>query len=500
MPILLQLSQAEPVYALQQEIHARVVFRRAAGASTTDVPEELAHPQVLTLRLRHQDGGREDRSPQADGPLAPEPPVVLHSSLEEESLAFAFAAPSRPGEWATELEVRLGGQREVAPEVRFTVLPPAALAVVALASVHGPGAAERILQLTPRGEVLETRLLRHGPGELALGSASRLDTFGPKAAALWPAVSLPGVTDYPFWVVVRRGNDAVARLYGEQPARARPFPLVAAGEPAPLLIGPPLVLDDEGRLLLAWAVGAKVRTVLVQPSGKTSAVQETPLPAPVLRGVAVGGPDRQVTLFLALREEPSVLPPGAALPRVGTTEDLPDPGSARSRMVFPKGSKPRSAPPPLHADWLWALPLGGGKRPAPGPTARVAALPAATVALAGYSASDDAPAALWAVERSGARVEATWIPLAPGKAGLAPGKPERKLVRLGPAHSTDPAALWCPQPGELRLAFLEPRSLVLAGTGEPATGLPLPSPPPAFVSFAGGRLLTFDPRSGLVLH
>lgn len=496
MPILLELAQPNAAYAFQEQIEARVLFRRGEGEPAVSVPQPLQHPEVLTLRLRHQDGAREDRSPRPHGPLPPPPAQVLQSDAEEEAVALAFAPPSRPGEWATELEVRIGDRREVAPETRFTVLPPAALAVAAVASVHQARAADRILVLAADGALLEHPLLRHGPGEVDLGFATRLDTVPGPPAGLLAAAALPGVSNRPFWLVFPKGRTATARWYGEPRAEVG-LELAPADSAPPVWLGTPLQVDDAGRLLLAWANGPHLRAVWAQPSGKASAPLGVALPGEIERGAAVGAGDGSVTLFLQVSEPPQPIPPGAQLLRVGSTEDLPDPGSSRSRMVFPKGMKPRSAPPPKHRSYLWAVRAAPGA--ALGAPVRVAALPDTNVALLATSAAEGEPAVLWCVERSGAAVQATRLALAPGKAGLAPQAAARKPVRLSPKHSTDPVALAPGAAGELELAFLEPKALVLASTAAPATSLPVKGARPSFVGLVAGQVLTFDTARGLVL-
>ena len=490
MPVLVELPAPGATYAFQEEIGVRVVFRAEEGEQRTRIPEPLLHPDVLRLVLRHADGTEEDRSPSGVG-LRPPPPVrVRASTLPESAVALNLAAPAKPGSWSLCLQVSVEGRRLTAPEVAFTVLPPIALALLAASAAQEPGVRPRVVQLAAEGIVLEHRLLRGHDGEELIDGV-RLARLDPPPEDLRISVAVPGVDADPAWLLGLRGELAEARSLSDRPVRAQPLALRAAGEPAPVWLGPPLVVDHARTLLLAWAVGATLRVARIDARGGIEGPVTAALPGPIARGAAVADPDGGVRVLFEVIEAPDLQQARSALPRLGSAADPPRKG--------------RPAPPaPEHV--LWGLRLPGRQdRGAPPPLAdpavpqRVAVLPASTVALTGTSGGVGAPSALWGVERSGRVAQAFRLPLLAVKDGVGIGRPERHPLGAGLAVESAPAAVDCPEPGLLRAVFLERDVLVVVDTSGRAGTWPMPAPRPDRAGFAGGRLLLHDLQRGLYL-
>lgn len=482
MPIVVELLAPGATVAFQEELAARVVFRRAAGEHRTAVPERLDRPGTLRVTLRHADGTEVDLSPRQQEAVGREPPVeVLHSVRREVPLAVNWAPPPRPGRWLAQVEVALAGHRLVAPPLAIEVQPPAAQAVAAAPAIQVPGAAERVLQLAKGGALLEHALLReHGRVELAAGV--RLDTLEGPAEALFAAAAVPGVDPDPPWVVVQQGVSALVRRYdGPSVVAAPPLALAGPDEPGPVWIGPPLLDQGGDRLVVAWASGARVRVALFDREGAARGRLEARLPGRVRRGAAVVDPDGGVRLLVQVEEAPRALPEGGVV-LLGALAGAP-----------PKGGRPP------HAQFLWSLHLPAGWPQALPAPRRLAAVPATTHALAAHSGEGDAAAQLWGIERGAAGLEAWRLPILQTKQGVGTGRPATHRIGSGAAIWEALEAVTLPAPQALRVAATGGGALVVADTEGNASSRALPVPAPDFVGFAGGEVLVHDGVRGLSL-
>jgi hypothetical protein len=515
LPIALELAQTPPVYAYQQSIEGRVVFSREPGDGTTDYPVPLVHPGVLTLRLHGPGGLIEDKSPVSRGPARAPPARILRSKRPKEEVGLAFASPSRPGEWVTELEVRIGDRTLRAPEVRFTVRP--ALAAVAVATFgQPPVVVSKVFQVTGDGILLAHSVVSLGLGEYLLTEGTRLDALEPGTYRLLAASGLPDVTNTATDLVLLAGEEAApsARVlrYHPEGNKVATVPLRAGKEPAPLWLGPPLQTRDEGRLVLAWAVADRLRVAIVDGAGQVTGPLEALLPGTIRRGVAVGQKDGSVQLLVEVEQAPEPIPPGRLVPRIGSTDDLPDPTSGREQLIFPKGLPPRTSAPPPHGRYLYGIAVPDGPLQALAAPQRLASLPARTIGMTTWPAGRDIGPALWVIEGGAGSpgaplLEATRVDLLPAPAGLSLGQPVRRRVRTGLPDTTADlppiAALECQKQSELRVLFRLKSGLLWTSTEEGSAGDPRATPldpMPDFIGFAGGRLLLHDPDHGLQLR
>jgi hypothetical protein len=515
LPIALELAQTPPVYAYQQSIEGRVVFTREPGDGTTDYPEPLVHPGVLTLRLHGPGGLIEDKSPVSSGPARAPPARILHSKRPREEVGLAFASPSKPGEWVTELEVRIGERTLRAPEVRFTVRP--ALAAVAVATFGQPPVVlSKVFQVSGDGVLLSHSVVSLGLGEFLLTEGKQLDALEPGPHSLLAASALPEVSNSGIDLVLPAGEGAAesaqVRRYHPSGNTVASVTLRTGKEPAPLWLEPPVQTRSEGRLVLGWAVGDRLRVAIVDGTGKVTGPLEVALPGPIRRGIAVGQKEGSVQLLLDVEQAPEPIPPGKLVPRIGSTDDLPDPTSGREQLIFPKGLPPRTSAPPPHRRYLYGLAVPDGPLQALPAPRRLASLPARTIGMTAWPAGREIGPALWVIEGGpgapGAPlVEATRVDLLPAPAGPALGQPERRRLRTGLPDSTAElppiAALECQKQRELRVVFRLKAGLLWTNTEEGSLGDPRVTPldpMPDFLGFASGRLLLHDPRTGLTLR
>jgi hypothetical protein len=311
---------------------------------------------------------------------------------------------------------------------------------------------------------------------MSLAPGTRLDVLDGPVSAVLPSVAAPGVDPDPLWVIAQRHDHAIARIYGRQRKTLPALTLRHSSEPPPLWLGPPLKVDDNGIVVLAWSNGPTLRVVWLDASGEPARVLEASLPGVIRRGAAVGDREGGVGLLLQVTEKPQELP--GDLPRLGSADARPDAG------------------PPLHSEFLWLVRSPAEKPPALGKPVRLAAVPAGTSSLIGHSGGEPE---LWGVEREGRKASAFLLPLAFEKGGAVPGPPRRFPVAPQRDFGTDPVALSCKAQGVLRLGFLEADELVVADAGGESFARPLQRPRPDFMGFAGGRVLLRDPQRGLWL-
>ena len=442
MPLFLQLPDP-PVFAFQEELSARAVFRREADAGVLEVPQPLQQEGVLRLVLRHADGTEEDRSPRRRG-FVEGSVEILRSKRPEESVELSLPPPGKAGSWTAKMEVSFEGRQLDAPEVSFTVLAPAAVAVAAMA------AADRVVQLVKGGILVEHDLVRHGPGEVELAAATRLDALGPAAAAAFPAEPLPGGDPDPLWVVTQEGAAAVARRYGDDKIASPPIPL---GSAQVRWLGRPLLLEDQGSVAFAWATGRAAHIALVDPEGKVSGPFEVPFAGEVRHGTWSG------KALIVQVAAPPVPPKGAKVPpRLGSTVDAPK-------------------ETPLES--LWSVPLPSRK------PELIGIVPQPTVALRGCEGS------VWGVERKEKKISAWRLDLFARKAEAHP-------IAGGREFPAPPDALACLGKGALQLAFIEDSAILVTGTDGESFARPVRRRP-LFALFAGRRLVAWDAVRGLYL-